>query len=61
MNVAARRWVRVQAVHRAIDAYTSAYAWWRGELTPRAMRQDWSWARSAQQYLAIYRDVCHHA
>jgi hypothetical protein len=43
------------AVHRAMDAYLKGTAWWRRELVPRAMAQDWSWSRSAQAYLDLYR------
>lgn len=43
------------AVHRALDAYFNGGAWWRSDLVPRAMRQDWSWSRSAQSYLELYR------
>lgn len=43
------------AVHRALDAFYDGHAWWRGDLVPRAMRQDWSWSRSAQDYLELYR------
>lgn len=44
-------------MHRALDAYFNGGAWWRRELVPRAMRQDWSWSRSAQAYLELYRGV----
>ncbi|KAI8473263.1 MAG: hypothetical protein J3K34DRAFT_519107 [Monoraphidium minutum] len=43
------------AVHRAVDAYYGGTDWWRADLVPRAMRQDWSWSRSAQSYLDLYR------
>lgn len=47
------------AVHRAMDAYEKGHDWWRQELVPRAMRQDWSWSRSAQSYLDLYRSCLH--
>ena len=46
-----------QAVHRAVDAYYKGSEWWHKQLVPRAMAQDWSWSRSAQQYLDLYRSV----
>ena len=30
---------------------------WSSTLVVRAMRQDWSWSRSAQDYLRLYREV----
>ena len=45
------------AVTRALDAHASAPAWWSGELVPRAVGQDWSWARSAADYSALYRSA----
>lgn len=45
------------ALRRAIDAYRDAGEWWHGQLVPRAMRQDWSWSRSAQDYLQLYRNL----
>lgn len=45
------------ALHRALDAYYEAQGWWRGCLVPRAMAQDWSWSRSAQDYLDLYRGI----
>jgi hypothetical protein len=45
------------ALHRALDAYHHGQQWWREELVPRAMRQDWSWSRSAHLYLDIYRSI----
>ncbi|KAF8066248.1 SS4 [Scenedesmus sp. PABB004] len=45
------------AVHRALDAWWLGGEWWRGQLVPRAMRQDWSWSRSSQAYLDLYRSV----
>ena len=43
------------AVSRAIDSYNNGYEWWVGTLVRRAMMQDWSWSRSAQDYLGLYR------
>jgi glycogen synthase len=43
------------AVHRAMDAFLKGNEWWRSDLVPRAMQQDWSWSRSAQSYLDLYR------
>jgi hypothetical protein len=45
------------ALHRAVDAYQHGQQWWRDELVLRAMRQDWSWSRSAHLYLDIYRSI----
>ena len=46
------------AVRRALDAFRAdGGAWWRGTLVPRAAGQDWSWSRSAAQYLEVYRQA----
>jgi glycogen synthase len=45
------------AVNRALDAYYEGHQWWREQLVPRAMRQDWSWSRSAATYLDLYRSM----
>jgi hypothetical protein len=45
------------AISRALDAYYGGQQWWREQLVPRAMRQDWSWSRSAATYLDIYRSM----
>lgn len=42
-------------LRRALAHYGSADAWTR--MVKRAMRQDFSWQRSAEQYLALYRDA----
>jgi starch synthase len=42
----------VRAVRRAIDLYTDRSAWRR--LMLNGMAQDWSWERSARQYMEIY-------
>lgn len=47
----------VTAVTRALDAYGAAPDWWSGELVPRAVGQDWSWARSAADYSGLYRQA----
>lgn len=44
-------------MHRALNAYYEGPQWWREQLVPRAMRQDWSWSRSAATYLDIYRSM----
>lgn len=45
------------AISRALDAYYGGQQWWQEQLVPRAMRQDWSWSRSAAMYLDIYRSM----
>ncbi|KAG1680583.1 hypothetical protein FOA52_015031 [Chlamydomonas sp. UWO 241] len=42
---------------RAFASYNNGYDWWSKQLVPRCMNQDWSWSRSAQDYLALYRSV----
>jgi starch synthase len=44
-------------IGRAIEAYSEGYDWWVGVLVRRAMSQDWSWSRSAQDYLQLYRSL----
>ena len=46
-----------KAVRRAVDAYYEGHDWWKGTLVPRCIMQDWSWSRSAQDYLSIYRKI----
>ncbi len=48
-----------EAIRRAVDAYMSSWEWWSGTLVKRCMAQDWSWTRSADQYLDLYRSVTH--
>jgi len=45
------------AVGRAVDAYNNGWDWWKGTLVPRVMSQDFSWSRSAQDYLNLYRSL----
>jgi starch synthase len=40
------------AMHRALALYQNKAAWTR--LVRAAMRQDWSWSRSAREYLRVY-------
>jgi starch synthase len=42
---------------RAFKSYNEGFDWWQGTLVPRAMCQDWSWSRSAQDYLSLYREI----
>ena len=42
-----------EALARACDAYRQPEVWQR--LVRTGMRQDWSWARSAKQYVELYR------
>lgn len=48
-----------RTVRRALAARAApgGVEWWAGVLVPRAMRQDWSWSRSAADYLGLYRDA----
>ena len=39
---------------RALEAYRTRRAWWSG-MQQKIMGTDWSWARSAEQYAALYR------
>jgi starch synthase len=43
------------ALRRAVDLHRQPEAW--GRLVATGMRQDWSWARSAREYVALYEDV----
>jgi starch synthase len=43
------------ALRRAFEGYTNQAAW--QELQRRGMSQDFSWDRSARQYLDLYRDI----
>eukprot|EP00850_Spirogloea_muscicola_P007677 SM000039S14507 [mRNA] locus=s39:477496:482960:+ [translate_table: standard] len=47
----------VRTLERAIQAFQDGADWWKSELVPRAMRQDWSWSKSAQAYLHLYRQL----
>jgi starch synthase len=42
----------VQAVRRSVDAYGDAAAW--AALVANGMAQDWSWGRSAAEYVELY-------
>ncbi len=46
------------ACRRAKEYYDSRAQW--GKLTSHAMRQDFSWARSAELYLGLYRELCNY-
>eukprot|EP00850_Spirogloea_muscicola_P002127 SM000008S22216 [mRNA] locus=s8:473342:477892:- [translate_table: standard] len=47
----------VRTLERAIQAFQDGADWWKSELVPRAMRQDWSWSKSAQAYIHLYRQL----
>ncbi|MEX2560608.1 MAG: glycogen synthase GlgA [Pirellulales bacterium] len=42
-----------ETLRRALDVYNQPDAWSR--LVETGMRQDWSWAKSAQQYVSLYK------
>jgi len=44
-----------ETLRRAIDAYQQPQIW--SQLIATGMRQDWSWARSAQQYVELYQRI----
>ena len=44
-----------ETLRRAIDAYQQPPIW--SQLIATGMRQDWSWARSAQQYVELYQKI----
>ncbi|MCH8047063.1 MAG: glycogen synthase GlgA [Planctomycetes bacterium] len=44
-----------EALTRALAAYADKQVWSR--LVQNAMRQDWSWSRSAQQYVQLYQQT----
>lgn len=46
----------LNACERAKDYYWKRPQW--GKLVSHAMRQDFSWARSAQLYIGLYRELC---
>ena len=46
------------AVLRAVKLYREDPEEWE-TLVERAMEQDFSWARSAEEYLALYESLCH--
>ena len=43
------------AIERALDVYSDPVQW--QALMIRAMSQDWSWDRSAREYLNLYRTI----
>jgi len=45
----------IEAVQRAVQLYHDYHLW--GELMRRAMRQDFSWDRSARAYLTVYEQA----
>jgi starch synthase len=45
----------MRAVHQALKIYSSPPDW--NELVIRAMSQDWSWGRSAGEYLKLYQSI----
>jgi starch synthase len=45
----------LNALKQALAAYSNATQWI--ELGKRGMAQDWSWEKSAQKYLALYRKI----
>lgn len=46
----------LEAIHRALDAYTSPDDW--QSIIQTCMKQDWSWSRSAEEYIDLYRVAC---
>jgi len=42
-----------ETIRRACDAYADADTW--SQLVAAGMRQDWSWTRSARQYVELYK------
>lgn len=46
----------LEAVRRALDVYTQQPEQW-ARLVENGMRQDWSWSRSAEQYIALYEQL----
>ncbi len=44
-----------ETLARAVDAYNQPETW--GRLITTGMRQDWSWARSARQYVKLYEQM----
>ena len=43
------------AIDRAVRAYRNPTVW--NQIISTGMRQDWSWARSAQAYVALYQET----
>lgn len=46
----------LDAIWRAYDYYQNRQKW--GKLVTNAMKNDFSWARSAELYLGLYRELC---
>ncbi|NUQ64915.1 MAG: glycogen synthase GlgA [Pirellulales bacterium] len=44
-----------ETLARAVDAYRRPEVW--GQLIGTGMRQDWSWSRSAKQYVKLYEQI----
>ncbi len=44
-----------ETLRRACDTFADKQAW--GRIVDTGMRQDWSWARSAEQYVALYEQM----
>lgn len=44
-----------ETLRRAIEAYNQPTVW--SQLITTGMRQDWSWSRSARQYVELYRKI----
>ena len=57
---AAERWELatagvIETLSRACEAYAQPEVWTR--IVRTGMSQDWSWARSAKQYVALYQQI----
>jgi ADP-glucose type glycogen/starch synthase len=48
-------WQLLHTIDRALNLYTHRERW--DKLVAKAMRQDFSWTHSAQQYLLLYRQI----
>jgi starch synthase len=44
-----------ETLRRAVEAYNQPTVW--SQLIATGMRQDWSWSRSARQYVDLYRKI----
>jgi len=45
----------MEALKQALSVYTDPDRW--RNLMVRAMAQDWSWGRSADKYMQLYRSI----